>query len=148
MPKSTFSIVGLDERMLEYVKSWAPPNVKLYGYVQHHDLPRLLSEHKVYTQLSLSEGLPNALCEGMLCECIPVGSAVGGIPKGIGKAGFVLHKKDVNEAVRLIRLALDSDENLGELARQHIIDNFSYDLRKDRILSILNSDYDANLVQV
>jgi hypothetical protein len=140
MPKTTFSIVGLGGSMLEFVKLEAPHNVKFHGFVQHHNLPTLLSEHKVYTQLSLSEGLPNALCEAMLCECIPVGSSVGGIPKGIGKAGFILQKKDVNEAVRLIQLALDSDESLGKLARQHIVDNFPFDLRKNRILSILNSD--------
>ena len=57
---------------------------------------------KVFCQFSFSEGLPNTLCEAMLCECIPVGSNVNGIPKAIGDYGYILQLKDVNKAKELV----------------------------------------------
>ncbi|MFA5648910.1 MAG: glycosyltransferase family 4 protein [Bacteroidales bacterium] len=138
MPEVQFSIVGLSTLMEQKIRPTAPENVRFFGYVEHSKLPAILSEHKVYAQLSLCEGLPNALCEAMLCECIPVGSNVNGIPKGIGNTGFILKNRDVNEAIKLVSQALVAPSEMGVKARQRIKDIFSEQYRKERILSIIN----------
>lgn len=137
MPEVQFSIVGLSQLMEQKVKPTAPQNVRFWGFIEHSKIPTILAEHKVYVQLSLCEGLPNALCEAMLCECIPVGSNVNGIPKGIGDTGFILESRDVLQAKNLISQALASPSEMGVKARQHIIDNFSEQRRKERVLSII-----------
>lgn len=146
MPDIPFYIAGLHGVMEEKAKQEATKNVHFLGYIDYVKLPALVGEHKVFAQFSLCEGLPNSLSEAMLCGCIPVGSAVNGIPKGIGSAGFVLQKKDVNEAVNMIRLALQQDEKLGERGRQHIIENFHYDLRREKILELINSSSHAKSI--
>lgn len=90
MPDTSFTLIGLGEKLATFVQTIKPDNLKIVGFVQNEELPDWLSAHKVYAQLSLSEGLPNTLCEAMLCECIPVGTNVNGIPTAIGETGYLI----------------------------------------------------------
>ena len=58
-------------------------NVSLLPALDRKDLVTHYNTTSIYAQLSRSEGLPNVLCEAMLCGCIPVGSPVFGIPKAV-----------------------------------------------------------------
>lgn len=98
-PNFIFKIVGLSQQMIDNIKLKVPANVKLYGYCSQEELIELYSNAKFYFQLSMAEGLPNSLCEAMLCECIPVGSDVNGIPEAIGEMGVICFKKDINDVV-------------------------------------------------
>lgn len=138
MPDTKFIIVGLKPAILDLAKSQAPENAELVGYISHEELHQYFSKAKVFCQFSLSEGLPNTLCEAMLCECIPVGSSANGIPYGIGETGFVLKHKNVDEARALINQALNADELKGEQARTRIQTLFSFDKRQQKILDIIN----------
>ena len=138
MPEVPFTIVGLRSPILEYARTLAPSNVLLLGYIQNNKLPEILSAHKVYIQPSLSEGLPNSLCEAMLCECIPVGSNVNGIPNAIGDTGFILQKKDIDCTVQLLKESLNSSPELAKKARQRIIANFTKQKRKKALQEILS----------
>lgn len=139
MPQVAFTIVGLRGEMMTYAKSIASENVELIGFVNHDEILRLLSEHKVYVQFSMSEGQPNTLGEAMACGCIPVGSNVNGIPSTIGNYGFVLESKTIEQAIQLINKALTCDNKLGIQARQRIIDHYSEELREQRLLNALSS---------
>ena len=134
-----FIIIGVKENMFPALNKIIGNNVKLIGFSTSDELQKYYSEAKVFCQLSVSEGLPNTLCEAMLCECIPVGSNVGGIPYGIGDCGFVLNEKNAEKGTKLIRKALDSDYELGVKARQRIIDNFLIEKRKQKIVDLINS---------
>ncbi len=137
MPDIKFTIIGLKGEMMEYAKSLASSNVNLIGFIQNEKLPEYISKYKVFAQFSLSEGLPNTLCEAMLCECIPVGSSANGIPYGIGDCGYVLKEKKAEKGAELIRKALDSEYELGVKARQRIIDNFLIEKRKQKIIDLI-----------
>lgn len=139
MPDIKFTIIGLKGKMMEYAKNQAGKNVNLVGFIPNDELPEYISKYKVFAQFSLSEGLPNTLCEAMLCECIPVGSSANGIPYGIGDCGYVLKEKNAEKGAGLIRKALDSDYNLGVRARQRIIDNFLIEKRKQKIIDLIIS---------
>lgn len=137
MPEITFSVIGVKDSIYDSLRADAPANVELIRYIPQHEMPKKLSRHKVYTQLSLSEGLPNALGEAMLCECIPVGSDVNGIPDTIGDAGFILKENSRKKAIELIRKALDSDPLLGKKARERILKNYPSDSREKRFIALL-----------
>lgn len=137
LPGVKFTIVGLSGKMLEYAKQIVSDNVDLVGKVPFEQLPDILSAHKVFAQLSMSEGQPNTLCEAMANGCIPVGSDVNGIPVSIDQYGFVLKKKDAKLAADLIQKALDAPSELGNKARQHIIDNYPADKREQLLLKYI-----------
>jgi len=132
-PDCTFTIVGAENVPL----SAPPASVNILGIVPPEELRRLLSEHEFYLQLSISEGFPNALCEAMLCECIPIGSAVAAIPDIIGRTGFILQHRDTELLRDLIRTALRCDKKkLSKAARRRIIDNFPLEKRSYALLTL------------
>src|SRR5690606_8057297 len=71
MPDVPFTIVGPSDAMREVLMVNAPPNLTIHGYLPQGELRTLAAKSKVFCQLSMAEGLPNTLCECMLCECIP-----------------------------------------------------------------------------
>ncbi len=138
LPEIPFYLVGLKGEMEMMAKKMATKNVHFMGYIPNHELPAILNSSKVFVQFSLSEGLPNTLCEAMLCECIPVGSNVNGIPKGIGNHGFILNEKNAEKAATLIRTALDADDEIGKNARNRVVQLFTQDKRREKIHAIIN----------
>ena len=142
MPKIKFILAGLKNNMYEYAKEIITDNVELHKFIPNNELINFYSKAKVFCQLSLSEGLPNTLCEAMLCECIPVGSNVNGIPRAIGNCGFVLKERNVDKAIKLIEKAMNSPESLGKKARERIMKNFTLEQRENKIISIIKrKDY-------
>jgi glycosyltransferase involved in cell wall biosynthesis len=129
MPDVQFYFIGLGDNYKKFFTGIVTENCKFMGYVGHKFVPLELNKHKVFAQFSMSEGLPNSLCEAMLCGCIPVGSNVNGIPKAIAHCGYIIYKKDVDEAVQAIEKALMAEEHLGRQANQHITKLFDKKLR-------------------
>ena len=114
-----------------------PSNVAFTGFVSSQKLLQLYSKSKVYCQFSLSEGLPNSLCEAMLCECVPVGTFVNGIPEAIGNTGFFVKFENVSSAVDGIKKALNNSLNLGVLARKRIITKFPLRKRARELVQMI-----------
>ena len=88
---------------------------------------------KVYCQLSRYEGLPTALCEAMLCGCVPVGTSYCGIPTAIGDAGFYIPYGDVEATVEATRKALNCDK--AKEARRRIKDMFPLERREKELVA-------------
>lgn len=140
MPDVRFKLVGIKKELYLSIQEMIPSNVEVIAFLPQEQLLDYYSESKVYCQLSLNEGLPVSLCEAMLCECVPVGSAVNGIPKAIGDCGFILEQKDVEQAVSLIRKALESDHELGKKARNRMQQLFPKNLREEMLLQVIQSN--------
>lgn len=114
-----------------------PPNIRLITPLNQSQLIEKFSSATYYFQLSMAEGFPNALCEAMLCECVPIGSNVFSIPEIIGDSGFILDHRNKDELIELILKALKSDtEVLGKKARARIIDNYSIEKRSKLLLEL------------
>ncbi len=133
-PKFTFTIVGGNK---EYF-SELPENIQLIPKTANEKLPAILSAHQYYLQLSMAEGFPNALCEAMLCECIPIGSDVFSIPEIIGDTGYILKKRSSESFIKLLNSLPSSDEKKnGRLARERILHNYILEKRKEKLKSVL-----------
>ncbi len=132
-----FTIIGVNEEQLKKFTAESFPNIKFLSNLDMNELRLYYSRAKVFAQLSLFEGQPNSLCEAMMLECIPVGSNVNGIPRVIGDTGYIVYKKNVKEISKKISEALNSPLAKGKAARRRIIENFSFERRRESILKIV-----------
>jgi glycosyltransferase involved in cell wall biosynthesis len=136
LPDIKFLVIGLGGNALDKIQEIAPPNVELIGPVSQEKLISYYQEAKIYCQLSRREGLPNALCEAMLCECVPVGTKCYGIPTAIGDCGFYVPYGEPEATAKAIAKALNSPDK-GRRARERIKDLFTLDRREKRLVQIL-----------
>ncbi|MBI9073600.1 MAG: glycosyltransferase family 4 protein [Melioribacteraceae bacterium] len=139
MPDVKFMLVGCNRENVEAHFS-IPKNVDVYEKVDQVELIKLYQKAQVYAQFSVREGLPNSVCEAMLCECVPVGTNAGGIPIAIGDAGYILQEKTIAEAEKCIREAFENYEEMSIKARKRIIENFPSTRRKNELLEIIKEN--------
>ena len=137
MPEYRFVIIGPSEEYKAILDQSAPPNLTIYSFMSQEELKNFLDRAKVFCQFSLAEGLPNTLCEAMLCECIPVGSSVNGIPKAIENKELLIPKPDLLLAQKAIKYAIQMDDHEGVKFRNSIIDKFPKSKREKAIKSII-----------
>ena len=139
MPQYDFYIVGLEGKILRYAKNMFKTdqvkNLKIIGSLKPAKLKKLFQKAKLIVQPSISEGMPNTLCEAMLHKCIPVGSNVNGIPLAIGDTGIVFEKRNSAQLTRAIEKAFSL--NSGNSARRRILENFSFERRESEIARII-----------
>ncbi len=133
-PDLEFHIVG--DLPSEALTGRMSPNVVMDGWLEREPLRQLYRRAKAYCQLSLHEGLPNAVCEAMLCGCIPLGTKVNGIPTAIGDSGFLV-ERSVQGVTDGLRKAL-ANPSMGLRARERIARTFPVERRRDRLSEILN----------
>lgn len=138
VPGVPFVAVGVSGKAKGYLEEMAPTNVELIGFIDETRLRGLYQKAKVYCQLSLKEGLPNALCEAMLCGCVPVGTeGVGGIALAIGDAGYCVPYGDDKAVAKAIETALQTSSEIGKKSRERIIERFSMEEREEGIVNLL-----------
>jgi glycosyltransferase involved in cell wall biosynthesis len=124
-----FKIIGITPAAMNLFDP-LPPNLELLPPVKHEEMRSQYETASFYVQLSRSEGLPNALCEAMLCGCIPIGTDVGDIKDTIENVGLVVEEWQPERAATFIK----ENHNNNELrinARNRIISRFD---NKKRII--------------
>jgi glycosyltransferase involved in cell wall biosynthesis len=111
------------------------------GFVENTFVPLTLTD--IYAHISLQEGLPIALLEAMSCGKPVVAANIGGIPELITnkKTGILVEPVPEKIAKEIIDLLKNKDEmnRLGEAAKKHVEDKFSWDRTVDEYLELYNS---------
>ncbi len=131
LPDIHFKIIGINPHVASALA--LPANVECVSFSPREQVRQSYQQAKVYCQLSYREGLPNALCEAMLCECVPVGTAVGGIPTAIGDSGFLVDYLNEKQIVEAISDGLSASPDLGKQARLRIASQFTLSRREKTI---------------
>lgn len=125
-PDFRFYIVGGSK-----INKPLPSNIYRVDNIANNELPQFISDKQFYLQLSMSEGFPNALCESMLCGCVPIVSNVGAMPFIIGETGYILMKKDKKTLSELITKATTEYSEIKSLnARERISAEFPLEKRR------------------
>ena len=115
-------------------------NVKFLGKLTPAELKKYYNKTQFYLQLSNFEGFGVAICEAMLCKCVPIVSDVNFLPEIIGDSGFVLRKRDKKMLIVLLEEAMSSKiEELSKLSKQRIKQEFSVNNRKEMLISNLKN---------
>jgi len=140
VPNAKFVLIGKHrDNSIDYLQKVAPSNVEFTGFVSDKELLQWYQKAKIYCQLSRYEGLPNALCEAMLCECVPVGTKYCGIPTGIGDTGFYVSYSNERETAKAIKKALDTPDEFGKKARKRIKEKFPLERREKELVKIIDN---------
>lgn len=135
MPDFKFSIIGVSESFHAFFDP-IPGNLELLPGVTYEELPGYYQKASFYAQFSRSEGLPNSLCEAMLCGCIPLGTDVGDIGDAVGETGLVTHNWNVNAVSDFARKNHNNGE-LRRLSRNRIIEKYDPGIRRKRLSNLL-----------
>ncbi len=138
MPETEFVIIGCKREYLENITK-IPSNVKIIDFLEQKKLIEFYQSSKVYAQFSIREGLPNAVCEAMLCGCIPVGSSAEGVKLAIGETGFIAKDSSINSAVEALKKALESGETPAIKSREYIVKMFSLNKRKSKLSELIDA---------
>jgi len=136
LPDISFTIVGVGIKLARSLD--APANTSFKPRTERSGLLHYYRGAKIYCQPSRSEGLPNALCEAMLCGCVPVATDVGACAHAIGGTGFVTGPADPDGLASSIQGAFDAQGDLGASARERITRLFPSDKRRVELLEIMN----------
>jgi glycosyltransferase involved in cell wall biosynthesis len=142
-PDLDFILIGIKKQFLPWIEKNYPFSdinnlTVIYSFCPHDILFESYNRAQVFIQASITEGMPNTLCEAMLCECIPVGSNVNGIPDAIGDTGIIIDKRDVSELESGVRNALKL--NTGKEAGMRIREKFSFDNREKKLIRVLHEN--------
>ncbi|MBI4427617.1 MAG: glycosyltransferase family 4 protein [Ignavibacteriales bacterium] len=136
IPKTKFTLIGVQPEAVSHLN--LPDNVRLIEPMLRSDLLKYYQKAKVYCQPSRREGLPNTLCEAMLCECIPVVTDVGGNGNAVGDTGLVVARDDLDALAAALRQALKTSAEKGKRARKRILEEFPQSRRERMLLNILS----------
>jgi glycosyltransferase involved in cell wall biosynthesis len=136
LPQYSFLIIGFQPEKLKHLSDKFPPNLNFLPPVKHEALGPYFLKSRIYCQLSRSESFGIALAESILHGCIPLVTNEGGMPEVVGDRQYIVRKKPEEIAHRLTALFL-SDDKKTSFVIQRIRQNFSVELRKERLLGIL-----------
>ena len=131
LPEYKFYLIGADENARHLFEP-VPENLILLPSLKQTELKDYYTKASFYAQFSRSEGLPNALCEGMLYGCIPIGTNVGGIPAAIGNPGLLMDEWNVNTAAEYVKN--NHNKANREAFSLRIKDKFDLGFRKEKLL--------------
>lgn len=135
MPDYTFYIAGMQTPN----GLMAPSNLRFLGKLPPKDLRTYYQKSDFFLQLSIFEGFGCALCEAMLCGCIPIGSSVNHIPEIIGDTGYILPRRDINLLRKILQPILQQENTIegAPSPRERIIRFYNLENRKNLLFSLL-----------
>lgn len=140
LPTTRFIQIGRIEISLE--RLWGgtlPTNVEFIGPVPFAQLPEYLEQAKVYLQLSQHESFGCSVAEAMLCRAVPVVSNSAALPEVVGDCGRQVAAGDLDAAIAAVRWALAADVEAGEQARKRILNEYSFEKRRQALLALVES---------
>lgn len=117
-------------------------NVNFIGSIKNEKVVDWMQRSIAYVQISDTETFGVAIAEAMSCGTHVIVSKRGAIPEVVGKHGvYVDHNNPVSVAggiIDVLKLSPSEYSLKSDNLRNHIVDNFSYEKRRDKIEIIIN----------
>lgn len=137
LPEYKFIIVGMAPKLKSLVTP-LPENITIHDKVPQKDLIQYYQSAKVYCQLSRTESFCMTLVEGMLYNCIPIITCVGGMPEIMGPLGYAVPENQTEKIVQAIRdaMLLPYSTAYEERIEQH----FLLSERQEKLVNVLRQE--------
>ncbi|MGY6520135.1 MAG: glycosyltransferase family 4 protein [Mongoliitalea sp.] len=119
----------------------APSNVTFLGRLDKEALRKEYQAANYYFQLSCYEGFGCALCEAMLCGCIPIVSEVNSLPSIVGTTGVSVPFRRLSNLKLSVQLIhqLSQGKNINLTSRERIKSLYPLSNRKNLLLAALKA---------
>ncbi len=117
-------------------------HIVLPGEVYEKDKLYYFSRSLIYLHPTIYETFGLAIAEAMSCGVPVVTSRVAAVPEVVGDCGLYADPDDPKDVADKVKLLLVNDElkkELAEKGRQRIKENFSYEIRRQRIKELLDA---------
>lgn len=118
-------------------------SLSFVGNIDNSEMPSWLQRSKVYVQISDTETFGLSIAEAMSCGTHVVVSNRGAIPELVGILGVYVDHNDVlsiSEGISsILKLEQKEYDRISQLLRKRIEENFSYEIRRDKIKEIISS---------
>jgi glycosyltransferase involved in cell wall biosynthesis len=128
----------------ETLASRTGPGLRIHGLGERRDVARLLRAADLIVSSSLTEGLPNALLEGMATGLVPVATDVGDCRVVVGSTGRIVRPGDAPALAAAISYLLATDPetraSLGHAARRRVIDAYDAELARREYRALWDAD--------
>jgi glycosyltransferase involved in cell wall biosynthesis len=131
-----FIVIGVDENIV--LKLRPPLNIVFLSAMTRKELLPFYQQAKVYCLPSRREGLPNTLCEAMLCHCIPVATNIGGVRTAVGDSGILVEPDNSSALAEAVKEALKFPDETGMKGRARIVSLFPKEKRENGLLQIIS----------
>lgn len=140
LPDTDFYVVGgIKPELREELKAQVSDNVIFTGFMPDNELWTLMAEAKVYVQPSHHEGFGVSVAEAMLARCIPVVSRRGALPEVVDSTGIYLDSFSAEEIANKIKMALDTEDSVGEIGRQSVLKRFTMEQRREGLNQVVDA---------
>ena len=118
-------------------------NIEIVSNIENDDMPFYFQQSKIYIQLSDTETFGLSVAEAMSCGIPVLVSKRGALPELVGKDGFFVDHNDFNDVAEKIIQVLGISEatlnSVGEKLSKRIYENFSYEVRLNKLKTILST---------
>ena len=113
--------------------------IDFLGVITEEKKLDLMQQCAIYLQPTIHEGFGLAIAEAMACGAIVVSSPVGSIPEVVADAGVMIDST-MDIATTVLKILDDNDlqVRMRYKAREHIVNNFSFEARKDSIDNLIS----------
>lgn len=102
-PEIEFTVVGISSEMRYLFPKL--DNLKVLGFVAHNQIEELYEKAEYFLLTSLSEGMPNVLCEAIFSGCVPISTDVGNAAYVIGNDRLIMERNSIREFDRCLSFA-------------------------------------------
>lgn len=140
LPGCTFYIGGMTLADLPHP---VPENVQVLGFLPREELVSYYHRSTFFIQLALFEAFGLAVAEAMACGCIPIVSAVCGLPERVGEGGFVSPPGGLTELVTFVEKQVLPAEDLplrSQQVREQVALHFQESHREAKLVKTLSQD--------
>lgn len=138
-PSQEFVVVGVRPSLQDELRPQVPPNVRFLGRISPEELRDQYRRSSVILQPSLREVFPNAVCEAMLCACIPVVSGLSSMRETVGDTGFIAPAPSAEGISTALAAALAAPDSLRERVRARVAERYAVETRFQGLQTLLES---------